>query len=103
MIMVTVTYPVDDSARFDMDYYMNRHIPLVRERWAAHGMTDVKVITGTAQADGGAPAFRLMALLTFTSLDAFKAAGAAHGREVAGDVGNFTDRPGVVQINHVVG
>lgn len=102
MIMVSVIYSADSSVRFDLDYYLQKHIPLVKERWAPYGMTDVKVVRGTAKADGSAPDFRLMTLMTFTSLDAFKAAGAAHGREVSGDVANFTDKRGIMQINEII-
>jgi uncharacterized protein (TIGR02118 family) len=102
MIMVSVIYPADSSVRFDMDYYLQTHIPLVKERWTPHGMTDVEVVRGIAKADGSAPDFRLMTLMTFTSLDAYKAAGAAHGREVSGDVANFTDKRGIVQINEII-
>lgn len=102
MIMVSVIYPADTGIRFDMDYYLKAHIPLVRQRWTPHGMTDVRVVRGTVKADGSAPDFRLMTLMTFTSLEAYKAAGAAHGREVSGDVANFTDKRGVVQINEII-
>ncbi len=102
MIMVSVIYPADSDISFDLDYYLQTHIPLVKERWTPHGMTEVKVVRGTAKADGSAPDFRLMTLMTFTSLDAFKAAGAAHGREVSADVTNFTDRRGIMQINEII-
>ena len=31
MIKVSVLYPNSDSATFDMDYYLNTHLPLVAE------------------------------------------------------------------------
>ena len=35
MIKVTVFYPNSDGARFDMDYYRDRHMSMVRERLGA--------------------------------------------------------------------
>jgi hypothetical protein len=32
MILVTVMYPADAQTTFDIDYYLNKHIPLVKER-----------------------------------------------------------------------
>jgi hypothetical protein len=32
MIKVSVLYPEGDGSTFNMDYYLNRHIPMVREK-----------------------------------------------------------------------
>lgn len=44
----------------------------------------------------------MTALLTFGSMDDFKAAGKAHGKEIFADIPNFTKAQAVVQINDVV-
>ena len=33
MIKVNVLYPASDGARFDMDYYLNQHTPMLRARF----------------------------------------------------------------------
>ena len=99
MIVVSVTYPASEGSKFDLDYYMTRHIPLVRERWTALGLRDVQVLRGTGAPGGGAAAFQLVALLSFESEAAFGEAGKQHGKEVMGDVKNFTDLTPVVQFN----
>jgi hypothetical protein len=43
-----------------------------------------------------------MALITFGSLDDFKAAGKAHGKEIFADIPNFTNAQAVVQINDIL-
>ncbi len=100
MILVTVMYPANE--KFDTDYYLKTHMPLVRDRWSAYGLKSAQAIKGTIKADGSAPDYQMMALLTFGSMDDFKAAGKAHGKEIFADIPNFTAVQAVVQINDVV-
>jgi uncharacterized protein (TIGR02118 family) len=100
MILVSVMYPT--GAKFDTDYYLKTHMPLVKDRWGPHGLKSAQVLRGAAKPDGSAPDYQMIALLTFGSLDDFKAAGKAHGREVFADIANFTDAKAVVQINDIL-
>ena len=102
MILVTVMYPADAQTTFDTDYYLNKHMPLVKERWSPHGLKGAQVIRGTAKADGSAPDYQMMALLTFGSMEDFKSAGKAHGREIFADIANFTNAKATVQINDIL-
>ena len=65
MIVVSVTYPA--GCRFDLDYYMQTHIPLVRSRWADFGLSELRVFGGVAAAGGGTPPVQITALVTFGS------------------------------------
>ncbi len=100
MILVSVMYPT--GAKFDTDYYLKTHMPLVKDRWGPHGLKSAQVLRGAAKPDGSPPDYQMIALLTFGSLDDFRAAGKAHGREVFADIANFTDAKAVVQINDVL-
>ncbi|WP_458756972.1 EthD family reductase [Afipia sp. TerB] len=102
MITVTVMYPAGADTRFDIDYYLKKHMPLVKERWTQHGLKDARVLRGAGKPDGNAADYQMMALLTFGSLDDFKAAGKAHGKEIFADIPNFTNAQAVVQINDVL-
>ena len=102
MILVTVMYPAGAQTTFDIDYYLEKHIPLVKERWTAHGLKGEQVLRGTAKADGSEPGYQIMALLTFGSVDDFKSAGKAHGREIFADIANFTNAQASVQINDIL-
>ncbi len=97
MVLVSVMYPA--GGRFDMDYYLGHHMPLVRERWSSFGLHEAKVVKGVSTPDGGEAPFQVMALLTWDSADAFAKAAAAHGPEIFGDIPKFTDRQAQVQIN----
>jgi uncharacterized protein (TIGR02118 family) len=71
MVTVSVIYPNQPGTRFDERYYLDKHIPLVRERWEPMGLTELRLLRGTNTPDGGAAPFRVMALLTFESAEAF--------------------------------
>ena len=101
MIVVSVMYPGASEGSFDERYYMEKHIPLVRDRWTGLGLKDVQVLRGTGTPDGSPPMYRTIALLTFGSLAEFQAAGKAHGREIFADIPQFTTVQPVVQINEV--
>ena len=35
MIKISVMYPGGENVRFDMDYYVGKHMPMVREKLGA--------------------------------------------------------------------
>ncbi len=102
MVSLTVLYPKSESSHFDHDYYINKHIPLVRERFTSMGLTDVRLVRGTTTPDGSAARFELIGLLSFPSDAELSAALAAHGGEVMGDVPNFTNIQPVIQISEEI-
>ena len=57
MIVVSVIYPAASGARFDYDYYMATHIPLVRRLWSGMGLQEVRVLKGNGTPDGGPPPY----------------------------------------------
>jgi uncharacterized protein (TIGR02118 family) len=101
-ITVCVLYPMNTAGRFDLEYYMAKHIPMVQARWQPLGLTGFQILRGTPGPDGVVPAFRLIALVSFTSMAAFKTASAQHAAEIFGDIPNFTDAKPVVQISEMV-
>ena len=117
MIVVSVTYPAASGTHFDLEYYRTKHVPLVQSLWGPCGLTAAEYMHGTgapppphrphAVARTGAPgggtaAYFLVALLSFETKDAFENAGKQHGREIMGDVRNFTDVKPVVQFNEAL-
>src|SRR5215213_8672077 len=102
MVLVSVLYPNQSGSRFDERYYLDKHIPLVRQRWEPMGLTEVRLLRGVSTPDGGPAPFRVAALLTFKSAAALQEAAAAHGRELFGDIPNFTDVQPVGQVNEAL-
>ena len=103
MVVVSVSYPVSEGSRFDLDYYVNTHTPMLRTRWNMMGLEHVRLIHGTAGMGGGPLAFHMIALLYFRSQADLDAALAAHGREIVADINNFTDVRPAMQLNEELG
>lgn len=101
MIVVSVMYPETEGARFDLDYYMKTHMPLVASRGQDIGLQSYQVMRGTG-APGGKPIYRVVAHLTVSSLQAFHSGMETHGKEIMGDIPNFTDIRPVIQFNETV-
>jgi uncharacterized protein (TIGR02118 family) len=91
------------SAKFDLDYYLGTHIPLVRSRWEPMGLKNLSVLRGKGSPAGDTPLYPVVALLSFESLDQFQGAVQQHGKEVMGDIPNFTDAKPVLQVFESVG
>jgi len=102
MIVVSVMYPATDDAKFDMTYYLEKHMPLVGSCWNAMGLREAKVLKGTNAPGGGAVAYSVMALLTFEQAGTLQQALAAHGKEIMADIANFTNVQPIIQVNDVL-
>ena len=102
MIKVTVMYPYAEGARFDHDYYRERHMPLAKARLgnACAYYTVDKGLAGGAP--GTPPAYVAMCAFICESADAFQAAMKQHGAEILADIVNYTDIAPVLQISEGV-
>ncbi len=101
MIKVSVLYPKKDGGRFDMDYYLATHMPLVRQRLGAT-LKGMSVEQGLAGGAPGSPApFAAMGHLLFDTIGAFQSAMAAHGAEFMADIPNFTNIEPTIQVGEV--
>ena len=101
MIKVSVMYPNGSDARFDMTYYLDRHMPMVRDLLAS-ALKGMNVDAGLAGSEPGKPApYVAVAHLMFDSVDAYQAAFAQHGGAIMSDVPNYTNTNPMVQISQV--
>ena len=103
MIRVSVLYPTKEGGKFDHAYYAQKHMPLVKERIGKLGLVRLEIDRGIAGGAPGAPApFACIGHLYFNSVDEFQKAMGAHGKELMGDVPNFTTLTPQVQISEIV-
>lgn len=100
MIVVSVMYPNFDGSKFDFDYYLSTHIPLVRKHWSGRGLKDVRLVKGLA---GGGPdeppAHQVMAFFDFASMEALQSCMSFGVEEIMADIANFTDVQPALQIS----
>jgi uncharacterized protein (TIGR02118 family) len=102
MISVVSVYADRPGARFDMDYFLNRHLPLVQRLLGDHGLLSLRVVEGKATLDGGPGPYRIVSELTFASPEAFGEAMSAHGAALAADTANYTDLEPAIQFSEVL-
>lgn len=101
MIRVSVMYPNEAGKRFDMDYYLTRHMAMVKEKLAGHGMIGGSVSSGLAGGPGSPAPYIAVADLDFESMEQMQQGMAAHSREFMADVPNYTDIQPVMQISEL--
>jgi uncharacterized protein (TIGR02118 family) len=96
-------YPNKNGAKFDLEYYLNTHIPMSIERLSTHaGFKGVSVVRGTGGgAPGSEPVYVAMCHYLFDSLDDFLAAFNPHAVFLQGDMVNYTDIQPIIQISAV--
>lgn len=102
MAIVTVMYPETEGARFDLDYYMKKHMPLLAAHGADLGLEGYWVVRGVGAPGSGKPTYRVMTTLAVSALDTFGKGMHAHGQEIMGDIPNFTDIAPVIQFSEKV-
>jgi uncharacterized protein (TIGR02118 family) len=100
---ITVLYENLEDATFDLDYYLAKHMPLVDVKFKPFGMKGWRVLKAVAGPTGDKPRYSIIANLEFDTADQFKAAVAAEGGPVFGDVPNFSNKSPVVVIGDLVG
>jgi uncharacterized protein (TIGR02118 family) len=99
MIKVAVLYP--QSKKFDWDYYLHKHTPML-QKLMAPALKKVEIEKGIAGgAPGTAAAYQTVCTLHFDSVEAFQGALAPHAAEIMGDIANYTDAQPVIQIGEV--
>ncbi len=103
MIKVSVYYPNESGKKFDMEYYINSHVPLVNRLLYAGGLTRSEVEKGISDADPSAPPmFVVVNTLYFEAVEQVHAAFMTHGKEIMGDIPNYTDIQPQFLISEVV-
>ena len=100
MATLSVTYPRASGTSFDYDYYQDKHLPLVGQRWDGAGLVGGEALLGKAAPDGSDPPYFAIGIIHFDSMDALQAAlNGEHAPEIIGDIRNFTDVQPILQIN----
>lgn len=102
MIKVSVMYPNKPGARFDHEYYRDKHMPMVASKMG-DACKRYTVDKGIAGAEPDAPATYVgMCHIFCDSVESFQGSFGPHAEEIMGDIPNYTDLSPVLQISEVV-
>ena len=101
MIKVSLLYPNGAGTTFNMDYFVNTHVPMTLQRVGAackSGAVEQGISGGEP---GSAPTYVAMGHMYFETLDDFTSSFYPHADEVMGDIPNYTNITPIIQISEV--
>ena len=99
MIKVNFFYPNTDGSKFDMDYYLNVHRPLVIERFG-EALKEITIERGISGVEPGSkPPFHATGSLTFDSIEAFYGAILPIMDELRADAAKYSEGDPIIQIS----
>jgi uncharacterized protein (TIGR02118 family) len=101
MITLNVLYPNKDGAKFDMNYYLTSHIPMLK-RELGSALKGCTVEQGLGGRDPGTEAeFAVLCHLRFDSVEAYRQAMGPVGELIRNDVANYASEAPIVQLSDV--
>lgn len=104
MIKISILYPNNKDAWFDIHYYIETHMPLAIELLSVHsGFKGVSVERGLSGAIPNTdPTYLATCHFLFDSVDDFMEAFMPHIAVLQGDMSNYTNIEPIIQINEVL-
>jgi uncharacterized protein (TIGR02118 family) len=101
MVKVSVLYPNEEGKKFDMNYYLQTHMPLVQKLLGAT-CTNVAVDQGIAGGTPGSKApYVAIGHLFFNTVEDFISSFTPNANAILSDLPNYTDITPVAQINEI--
>jgi uncharacterized protein (TIGR02118 family) len=101
MITVNVLYKNSPSIKFNMNYYLDTHIPLL-SRLLGSALKGVIVQHGIGGgAPGTPPEFAVITVLRFDSMETFQKAFMPNAPAITSDVSNFSNVEPTIQFSDV--
>lgn len=102
MIKVTILYPNVKGKTFDMDYYSNKHIPMIATL-LGDSLKLATIDKGIANGTPDRPVpFLAIGYFYFDKLSAFQNSFGPNAEKITRDVSNYTDIQPVIQISEVL-
>jgi uncharacterized protein (TIGR02118 family) len=91
-------YPNKEGARFDFDYYLTKHVPMVAKLFGRK----IDVQKGILAPMGSSVAFVCCARIWIDSVEHFQTVMGQHGGKILADIANYTNLEPIVQIDEVL-
>jgi len=102
MIKVSVLYPTAEGKTLDIDYYKNKHFPMVLGLLGDRVKNASIELGLSGPMPGSPPPFIAMGHLYFETLEDFQAAMGIGGQAIQDDIPNYTNAEMVIQVSEVV-
>ena len=93
-------YENEENSKFDIDYYTNQHMPLVKKLWGSK-LLNVKIVKGIGGLETP-PKYQIIAILEVESESALHELIRTHGAELSSDFPNYSDVKPTIQISENV-
>ena len=101
-IKLTVLYPAGEGKTFDMDYYLNKHIPMVAGL-LGDAVLGATVEKGLGGAGPNTPAtYAAIGNMYFESIESFEQSFGPNVPAIMADAPNYTNVEPVVQVSEVM-
>ncbi|MEM9649946.1 MAG: EthD family reductase [Bacteroidota bacterium] len=102
MVKVTIMYPNGDGKTFDMDYYSNKHMPMVANLLGdSLKLLEIDKGMGGRTPDDPMP-YLAIGYLYFDQLSAYQNSFGPHAQQIVGDIPNYTNTQPIIQISEVL-
>jgi uncharacterized protein (TIGR02118 family) len=98
---LAVYYPWQADAKFDYDYYRDKHLKLLADLYGK-SVGKMQVHKGLRKGDGSPPAFVTALTVEILSMEAYEAASKEHVAKLIADVPNFTNIKPTAQIEEIL-
>ena len=98
---LAVYYPWQADAKFDYDYYRDKHLKLLSDLYGK-SVGKMQVRKGLRKGDGSSPVFVTALTVEILSMEAYEAASKEHVSKLRADIANFTNIIPVAQIEVIV-
>ncbi|GKZ32806.1 hypothetical protein AbraIFM66950_002433 [Aspergillus brasiliensis] len=100
---ITVVFPNDADAQYDIDYYTNVHMKLIEKHWSKYGLKSWSVTKFLPSLDGAAPVYAVGSQVHWESEEGMKKAfESPEVAEIMGDVSRFSNKKPVFLIGETV-
>ena len=101
MIRIAAVYPRAEGKKFDLDYYLHTHLPLVWQKFGPYGLRKMEVDKPLESPGGGASPFFAVGYLYFDTLADFQKCYAKAGAQVVANISIYTDVVPLIQVGQL--
>jgi len=101
---LTLIYPNDSLANYDIDYLVDKHMPMMQSRWRSSGLTSWNVTKFTPSPEGNPPVYALAATLSWDKPESVPGMGGdVDIDKIMEDMAQFSDKRPIILSGEAVG